>query len=145
MRKLSRRSLNLVILVLIIGGTVSLMLFLPIFNFVNIDINGLQETYNVNEEIGFSATISGFGKSCAEIQAWVVGTSRPDFHQSIYYEIPTCSAGDVNMFFRYNIPRDENAFNFSLDEPGKYKATVIQKSLRDASTSSSEKSFVVTE
>lgn len=125
-------------------GIMLLMIFLPVFSFVNIDIKGLKDSYRTNEEITFSATISGFARQCADTQVSVVGVSRPDFKHEVYYETPVCGA-DIHMFFMYDIPRDERQFSLSLDQTGTYKVMITHKGLIDGVTSSSEKEFTVIE
>lgn len=120
------------------------LVFLPILAFASVDIQGLRDSYRVNEEIAFSATISGFARLCAETRVSVVGVSDPDFHYGFYLETPVCG-GDMRFFFQYDIPRDGRTFTFNLDQPGTYKVVVTYEGLFGDVSSLGEKEFTVTE
>jgi hypothetical protein len=126
------------------AGIMLLMIFLPIYSFVNIDINGIKDSYRVGEEIQFSATISGFARQCAVTQASVIGMDQPNFTQGLYYETPQCGSEDIRFFFAYDIPRGERDFTISLNQTGTYKVLVSYKSLIDNTTSLGEREFMVT-
>lgn len=144
-RNMNRKLRTAVIIVASTPAAIMLLLiFLPIYTFVNIDIKGLNDSYRINEEITFSATISGFARQCADVEASVVGVDQADFSYGLYYETPVCGAEDVRMFFWYDIPRNEKQFSLSLNQTGTYKVVIIHKGLIDNVTSLRETEFTVT-
>lgn len=127
----------------IVAAIMLALVFLPILVFANIDIKGLRDSYRVNEEVTFSATISGFARQCAETRISVVGVSQPDFEHPLYYETPTCG-GDVRFFFLYDLPRDGTTFTLSLNQPGTYKVVITYEGLFGDVSSLHEKEFTIT-
>lgn len=128
----------------IAAGITLMLMFLPIYTYVNIEIKDLKNHYRTGEEVTFSATISGFARQCADIEVSVVGMNRSDFQYDLYQVTPLCRAEDVRMFFTYDIPPDEKHFTISLNQTGTYKVMISYDELINGVSSLREKEFTVT-
>lgn len=111
--------------------------------FVKITINGLEENYDIDEPIEFSATIEGYGQPCGAITALIYGIDRSNFTAGPWADIPNCSSDQKNTSFTHMFPLTQDSVTTSLNQTGKYKLVVSFEELPSHKRTLAEQEFAI--
>lgn len=117
----------------------------PLFTPAVLDVSGVQETYNINGNANFTATVKGYGSNCHMLQTEIVylGDEAEGERVSFYRKADDCRFMTITHG-PYNLTKSfdyggENVFG----KPGNYKLDVQFEDLVDGSKASFKKDLMV--
>lgn len=92
--------------------------------YTKITILDVRDTYKVNEPVGFSATVQGFGISCDTLIARIEQQGEPDYPGIQWTEFHRCSSEAMPSNFSFAFSTDTTKVNATLNQTGTYILTV---------------------
>lgn len=95
--------------------------------FTRITIQGVRDIYKINESVGFSAIVKGYGISCDTLTARIDKEDKPEYPGIQWTEFHRCASEATPSSFSFTFSTNTSKTNATISQTGTYILSVAFK------------------